>query len=309
MPDININVVAIIPAYNESKRIAETITETLKYVASVIVIDDGSADGTQEIAIASGAKVIRHTFNMGKGAALKTGFKECMRLNPDIVITIDADGQHDPKDIPRLIEPLEKKAADAVIGSRYAGSSSSIPAYRQAGLSIIGLLDKYVAKSIVSDSQSGFRAFSKEALPIVSSFNSTGFGVESEQIRLIEQYGLRVAEVPITIKYQGLENTSKKHPVLHGMEIISLILKIIIEKRPLLTFGGSGFALLIISAIMTINLIKIFNDTRYFSIPLSIVTLGFSLLGFMLVIAAIILYSNNKLNKKLNSLRRDILSH
>lgn len=300
-------VIALIPAYNESRNIAKVISEAANHVTSIVVIDDGSQDDTAKIAESTGVKVIRHIHNMGKGAALKTGFIECLKQNPDFVVTIDADGQHDPAEIPNLLKPLEEGRADVVIGSRFVNNSSAIPTYRRAGLSLITFLDKHVAKTTVRDTQSGFRAYTRRVLPIISAYNSSGFGVESEQIAISEQYGLVVVEVPVTIKYQGLGKTSKKHPLLQGFEIISHILRIVTEKRPLLAFGFSGLILLLGSLATAINLIEIFNTTRYFSIPMSLITLGLALIGIMFIITAIILYSNNRLDRKLNLLRRDIL--
>jgi glycosyltransferase involved in cell wall biosynthesis len=300
-------IVAVIPAYNESRSIANIISETAKYVTSIVVVDDGSRDNTTEVAESCGVKVRRHMHNIGKGAALKTGFIECLKQNPDFVITIDADGQHDPSEIPKLLKPLQEGQADVVIGSRYINSSSTIPTYRKAGLSFITFLDKHLAKTSVKDSQSGFRAYSRKVLPIISAFSSTGFGVESEQLAIMEQYGLTVLEVPIAIKYQGLDNTSKRNPLLQGAEITSKILKIVTEKRPLLSFGIPGLVFLFSSLGTAINLIDTFNATRYFSIPMSLIVLGLALVGIMLIITAIVLYSNNRLDRKLNLLRRDIL--
>jgi glycosyltransferase involved in cell wall biosynthesis len=99
---------AIIPAYNESESIGKIISETSKHVSSVIVVDDGSKDNTAEVAVSMNAKVVRNKYNTGKGAALKRGLIECLKYNPDIVVTLDGDGQHDPAEIPKLLEPVEK---------------------------------------------------------------------------------------------------------------------------------------------------------------------------------------------------------
>ena len=305
---LNPSIIAVIPAYNESVRIADVIKETKKYVNMVIVVDDGSSDHTAAIATSLQSHVIRHTHNMGKGAALKSGLRECLRHNPDFVVTLDADGQHDPADIPGLLEPLQQNHADVTIGSRFIDNASSIPSYRQAGLSFIGFLDKYLTNNRIKDTQSGFRAYAKSALHVVSEFNSTGYGVETEQLSIIDQYGLRVIELPITIKYRGLTNTSKRHPLRHGTEIVSSILKVVVEKRPLMSFGIIGIFFLCCSIVAAIDLIHVFNKERYFSIPLSIITLGLSIIGLMFVIAGIVLYSNNKVRDRINALRRDILA-
>jgi glycosyltransferase involved in cell wall biosynthesis len=126
-------VIACIPAYNEEKTIAKVIIKTQKYVDKVIVCDDGSKDMTSEIAERLGAIVIKHERNMGKGEALRNLFKKAMELNADIVITLDGDGQHDPDEIPSLINTLKEEKADIIIGSRFLLNEKNVPGYRAIG--------------------------------------------------------------------------------------------------------------------------------------------------------------------------------
>jgi glycosyltransferase involved in cell wall biosynthesis len=303
-PDVRIFV--CIPAYNEEKSIAEVVREAQIYATKVIVCDDGSSDQTYQKATEAGATVIRHSENMGKGEALKTAFRECMNYDVDFVVTIDGDRQHDPSDITRLISPLKEGRADVVIGSRFLGSKSDIPSYRQAGLSIIGKLEKYLTRIEITDSQSGFRAYLGSVLPIISDFRSSDFGVESEQIGIIRQHGLRVAEVPVTIKYAGLAHTSKAHPLAQGSQIISSILKVALERRPLLIFGTTGLIFIAISVVFGIQLIQLFNETRYFSLPLSFLSTSLAIVGLLLLVAAIVLHSNNRVRDRISDLRRDL---
>jgi glycosyltransferase involved in cell wall biosynthesis len=291
-------VVAIIPAYNESKNIGKIIAETNKYVSMVIVVDDGSQDNTANIARSMNAYVISHKRNIGKGAALKRGLNECTKSNPDIVITIDADGQHDPADIPKLLEPIENGEADIVIGSRYVKNSvREIPLVRGFGLSLINTMNKSLIKSAIKDSQSGFRAYTKSALTMISTYNSTGYGVETEQLATAELYGFSIIEVPITIRYQGLENRSKKNSILVGMNIVSTIFRIAVERRPLLFFGVAGIILLAIAVITTSEMLLLFNETRYFSIPLALITLGFALMGTLLLLISFILQTLKRIRR------------
>jgi len=203
-------IVACIPAFNEESNIASVLVRTLKIVDKVYVCDDGSTDLTGEISESLGAVVIRHDKNMGKGAAVRDLFKAVTVLNPSVVVTIDADQQHNPEDILRLVEPVLDNRADIVIGSRFIeGSSMDAPFYRRLGLSLINSVSSKSTGSSVSDSQSGFRAFSLKALAVMEDFKSEGFGVETEQLALAHKYGLSVFEVPDTIKYRGLKGTSK----------------------------------------------------------------------------------------------------
>jgi glycosyltransferase involved in cell wall biosynthesis len=283
-------VIAVIPAYNEVRNICKIIEKTKTYVNSIIIVDDGSQDGTGDVARAMHVKVVHNAHRMGKGLALKKGLIESSKYNADIVITMDADGQHDPAEIPLLLKPIEDGQADIVIGSRYLHNLNEVPKFRQIGLSIINSVNKLLTKTIVTDSQSGFRAYKKDILSIISNCDSRGYGIETEQLARAESYGLRITEVPINVKYKGLLNTSKKNSVLHGANIISTILKIAVERRPLLFFGLSGLILMTMAIIITSDILLVFNETRYFSIPLALITLGLAGIGVLLVLASLILY-------------------
>jgi glycosyltransferase involved in cell wall biosynthesis len=292
-------VIVIIPAYNESKYIGKVTAEAYKYATMVIVVDDGSNDNTAELAISMNARVIRNRLNMGKGIALKRGVVECLKFNPDIIVTLDADGQHNPADIPKLIEPIKKGKADIVIGSRYEEHSiSEIPMIRGFGLSFINLINRSLMKSTIKDSQSGFRAYTKGALTMTSNYNSTGYGVETEQLATAELYGFQIVEVPVIIKYQGLENSSKKNSILVAMNIISTIFRIAVERRPLLFFGFAGIILIGAAVITTSQMLLLFNETRYFSIPLALITLGLSLMGTLVLLMSFIFHTLKRVREK-----------
>jgi len=293
-------IVACIPAYNEEKYIAKVILQAKPYVDEIIVCNDGSTDMTEEIAKALGATVINHPENMGKGAAIKALFKEALKHEPDIIVCLDADGQHDPKQIPIIIQPILDGEADFVIGSRYVkGANMDAPAYRRVGLNIINILNRKLLKTSIKDTQSGFRAFNRKALKEMQNLESMGYGVENEQIAIAKIKNLKVKEVPITIKYKGLENTSKKTPITHASEIISLILRLTIEQKPLLYLGLPGTVLILIGILLSAYLLWIFNATRYFSVPIALITIGALFMGTMLFITALILYTITRLMKKM----------
>lgn len=291
-------VIAIIPAYNESHNIRNITAETGKYVTMIIVVDDGSHDNTAELAMSKNVRVLRNRRNMGKGTALKKGIIECLKYNPDIIVTLDADGQHDPADIPKLLEPVKKGEADIVIGSRIEGNSSEIPIVRGLGLSFLNFINRSLIKSAINDSQSGFRAYSKSVLSVILGYNSTGYGVETEQLAIAESYGFHVIEVPVTIRYRGLENTSKKNSFLHGMNIVLTIFSIVVERRPLLFFGIAGIILIGAAVITTSQMLLLFNEARYFSIPLALLTLGFVLLGTLLLLVSFVFHILKKFRER-----------
>ena len=215
------NVVAIIPAYNEEKALADVIGKTLENVDDVIVVDDGSSDKTSEVAIEAGARVIRHSVNLGKGEALKSGFKAVG--DDSIIITIDGDGQHNPSEIPDLVRPIIEDGADLVNGSRYMnGPEENTPAYRRVGQKVLDIATNISAGTKVTDSQSGFRAFSPQSKNVFR-FKDTGFGIESEMLVDAAEAGLKIVEVPITVRYDL--DGSTKDPITHGVGVLFNIAK------------------------------------------------------------------------------------
>ncbi|MGN0104307.1 glycosyltransferase family 2 protein [Methanobrevibacter ruminantium] len=215
------NVVAIIPAYNEEKALADVIGKTLDYVDEVIVVDDGSSDKTSEVAVEAGARVIKHSVNLGKGEALKSGFKAIE--GDSIIITIDGDGQHNPNEIPDLVRPIIEDSADLVNGSRYMnGPEENTPAYRRVGQKVLDIATNISAGTKVTDSQSGFRAFSSKSKNVFR-FKDTGFGIESEMLVDAAEAGLKIVEVPITVSYDL--NGSTKDPITHGVGVLFNITK------------------------------------------------------------------------------------
>lgn len=215
------NVVAIIPAYNEEKALTDVIGKTLDYVDEVIVVDDGSSDKTSEVAVEAGARVIKHSVNLGKGEALKSGFKAIE--GDSIIITIDGDGQHNPNEIPDLVRPIIEDSADLVNGSRYMnGPEENTPAYRRVGQKVLDIATNISAGTKVTDSQSGFRAFSSKSKNVFR-FKDTGFGIESEMLVDAAEAGLKIVEVPITVRYDL--NGSTKDPITHGVGVLFNITK------------------------------------------------------------------------------------
>ena len=216
-----VNIVAIIPAYNEEKALADVIEPTLRYVDKVIIVDDGSVDNTAEVALKAGAELISHDTNLGKGEALKSGFKAVD--DDSLIVAIDGDGQHNPNEIPYLIEPIIEDGADLVNGSRYMnGPEENTPAYRRVGQKVLDIATNISAGIKVTDSQSGFRAFSPKTKNVFR-FNDTGFGIESEMLVDAADAGLKIVEVPITVRYDL--DGSTKDPITHGVGVLLKITK------------------------------------------------------------------------------------
>jgi len=281
--------VACIPAFNVANQISEVIKKSQNYVDQVIVCDDGSSDETYVNAESSGAFVIKHKTNLGKGAALKTLFQKAKELEADIIVTIDGDGQFLPEEITKLIEPIKTKQFDLVIGNRFL-DIHEMPAYRKAGNKILDKFTKLAANLPFEDTQSGFRAYSKNAIEKIS-FSTNGFGVDSEILIDAVNKGLKITEQYVTVLYNTGEKTSTKNPVSHSMGVIASIIELIAINHPLKYLGIPGFVLLIVGIIYSVIVLTIFNDTRYFSIPSTLLALGSLVLGLLLLLMSVVLYS------------------
>jgi glycosyltransferase involved in cell wall biosynthesis len=280
-------VVACIPAYNEELTIAKVVLRARRHVDRVIVCDDGSTDMTAELAEACGAELIRHERNMGYGAAIGSLFRKAREIGADIMVTLDADGQHDPDDIPRLIEPILNGEADIVIGSRFLADEREIPMYRKVGIRIINYVMRMKIGRL-SDTQSGFRAYSKRALEVLKP-TENGMAVSTEILLKAEEFGLSIREVPVKILY-NVEKSSKMNPIIHGLDVILGTIKHMSIKHPLMFYGIPGVISLLVALISGSMLIYLFNMTRYFSIPLALITMGFGLLGTVLLLTAVMLW-------------------
>ncbi|AMQ18849.1 glycosyltransferase family 2 protein [Thermococcus peptonophilus] len=228
----------IIPAYNEELTIGSVVALAKKY-GDVLVVDDGSKDRTSQVAQNAGAIVIRHEVNKGKGAALKTGFDYALSDGYDAVVTIDADGQHNPDEIPLLLKPILDDKADLVIGSRYLnGAKGNIPLYRRLGLWVLNTTTNVSLNGTlkITDSQSGFRAINRKALGELMKISSDGYSMESYMLVHLAEKGVRIKEVPITVRYD-VPNKHKKNPLSHGFGVLAAIVGLIGYRRPLLLFS------------------------------------------------------------------------
>ncbi len=282
-----VQVAVIVPAYNEERFIGSVVLKTLKYADIVLVVDDGSADGTAEIAAAAGAEVITHSQNMGKGAALNTGFCWARTQDIDVVVTIDADGQHFPEDLPAVIQPVLAGQADIVVGSRYLQVGWDVPRHRVLGHHVFNAVTNQLSGVKVTDSQSGFRAFSCRALMAIS-FASEGFAVESEMQFLAREHDLRIAEVPVTIKYL---DKPKRPVVSHGLMVLNGILRLMGQHRPLLYFGVPGVLLQLVGLFGFIQAAGTYSATNALPVPATLIAGLMLILGTLGFFTGLILHS------------------
>ncbi len=282
-------ILVAMPAFNEEKYIAKTIVLAKKYATEVLVVDDGSTDATADIAEALGAIVVQHPTNKGYGSALHTIFDSARELNADILVIIDADGQHNPNDIPKLIEGLDQ-GVDVVIGSRFLDTNGSgIPTYRKAGMKVLDMATLAAGGINVTDTQSGFRAYGKRAIEAIQ-VNNNGMAAGSEILLQIKENNLRVGEVPIVARYD-LGNTSSQGPLAHGLGVLSSIIGIVGYKRPLLSFGLPGGILVIIGLLVGSWAFAEYYATTRFQFTLTMLSAVMLIMGLLLVTTAFILNS------------------
>ena len=225
-------VVACIPAYNVENRIGPVLEKTRDLVDLTLVCDDGSTDLTPKIAELYGAQVIRHEKNRGYGGAIKSLFEAAKLLNAEIIVTLDSDGQHKPEDIVRLVNHMVMNKFDIVIGSRFMESSTKFPLWRKFGISVINKLTSNDSK--ISDTQSGFRAYSRKAIQLLD-LEEGGMGISTEILLKAEKKGLSIGEVPIEVLY--FEDSSTHNPVVHGLSVVYSSLKHMSVERPLVYIG------------------------------------------------------------------------
>jgi glycosyltransferase involved in cell wall biosynthesis len=283
------NITVGIPAYNEEKNIASIIVKLKKIVDTIIVCNDGSNDSTSEIAKNLGVIVIDHSKNLGYGAGIHSIFRKAKEINSDVLVTIDADGQHRIEDIKKVVEPIEKGEADLIIGSRFLDTTQKqIPGYRKIGIKLITKVTNSSLKNKITDSQSGFRAYSKN---VVSKLNVSdiGMGISTEILIKSSAHGFRIAEVPITVLYDG--DTSTHNPVSHGTSVLFSTLKYTSIEHPLKFYGIPSVILLIIGATFSYFAVQYYVEIGRLNTNLTLVSSAVVLIGIVLLITAILLYS------------------
>ncbi|MCD6097175.1 glycosyltransferase family 2 protein [bacterium] len=220
-----LKIFAVVPAYNEEKKIGQVIEGLKKYISDIIVVNDGSLDKTAQIAKEKGVVLVSHCFNLGLGAALRTGFCLALEKGADIILTFDADGQHNPDDLEKVITPILKGQADVVIGTRLKGKGN-MPLSRKI-ISFLASLFTYIFYGKwVSDSQSGLRAFKRQALEKIK-LSSQKMEVSSEIIGQIKKHNLCLKEVPISGIYTSY-SLSKGQKIVSGS--VRIVWDVLISK-------------------------------------------------------------------------------
>ena len=279
--------VAVIPAFNEERFVSSVVIAAKRCARQVIVVDDGSTDHTALFAASSGADVIRIHKNCGKGLALNAGFRRARELGADVVVTLDADAQHDAAEIPALAEPILRGHADIVIGSRFMTAECSVPAWRRVGQHVLTKLTNMASGTSISDSQSGYRAFSPRAIQTLR-FDQPGLAMESEMQFLAERNGLRMLEVPVTVSYL---DGNKRNPVLHGLQVMEAILSLVSRRRPLAFLTLPGVALCVLGLVTGLHVVDVLQTHHMVQFGTAILSALFIIVGIVLGVTGVILNS------------------
>lgn len=277
-----------IPALNEERFIGSLVHEVLLAGFSCLVIDDGSTDHTPDIAAAAGAMVERHGQNRGKAAALNTAFDVARNGGGyEVLVAMDGDWQHDPREIDDLIEPIRAGRADIVSGSRFIeGARGRIPSVRKMGQRIVTRTSNAVSGTLMTDTLSGFRAFSRHAIDGLH-FKSAGFSVEMEMQFMAQAQGLRQLEIPITARY---DDPPKRNIIGYGMVVIDGLLRLTARYRPLLFFGVPSMTLLVAGVLFGALVIDIYDRVRIVAAGYALLTVLLIVLGAIGLFAAILLH-------------------
>jgi glycosyltransferase involved in cell wall biosynthesis len=271
-------VLVAIPAFNEDRFIGSVVHGVLLEGFSCLVIDDGSTDRTVDIATAAGATVHSHEHNQGKAAAVSHAIRVARHERVDMLVMMDGDWQHDPREIHALLEPLRTGEADIVSGSRFlTNGHDAVPAVRGIGLRALTAVTNVASGHRVTDSQTGFRAFSHRAIKDVR-FRSEGFSIETEVLFLAQTHGLRHVEVPISARYQ---DPPKRNVFGQGARVLDGLIHLIAHYRPLLFFGVPSALVLLLGVGLGLLVVELYQQNGQLAA-------GYALLSVMLIIIGVL---------------------
>ena len=288
-------VMAAIPALNEGPTIGSVVLKVRQFADQVIVIDDGSTDDTAEVATLAGAHVIRHARNLGKGMAVRSAWLYARERALECLVLLDGDHQHNPNDIPRLVEPIVSGKADVVIGVRW-GKTSGMPMYRRVGKRALDFATAAaVRRGMVTDSQSGYRVFSRRALLSLEP-SENGLSIESQMLLEAQERNLRITEVNIDARYDLDGSTIS--PGKHGTSVLGRIIVLVSEKRPLFFFGVFGAALVLIASALAVIVLQTYLTAGVLATGYTFIVVLFGIVGILSMFMGITLNALKRISAK-----------
>ena len=278
-----------IPAYNEEENIAKIISQLKDITSSIIVCDDHSTDNTNKIAKSLGVDVVTHSKNMGYGSAIKSIFAKAKEIDSDVLVTMDADGQHRIEDLKKILEPVLSGTVDICIGSRFLEKNvENVPSYRKVGIKVLTKLTNVSLKESITDSQSGFRAYAKKAISEIIPTES-GMAISNEILLKASNLNLRIGEVPIVVLYDG--DTSTHNPVSHGTSVFVSTLKFIAIEHPLQFFVIPGALILLLGLSFVLWALQLFSDSGMLVTNITLIGIACLIFGAILIVNGINLFS------------------
>lgn len=280
-----LKIIVAMPAYNEEKYIGSVVLQAGQYADETIVVDDGSTDHTSEIARLAGATVVRHEENKGYGRAIQSIMARAKQRNADILVILDADSQHSSEEIPVLVKAVSE-GSDVVIGSREM-QRNVIPPYRRMGQRVLSKLTYIASRRKLSDTESGFRAYSRKAIDTLK-LKEKGMAVSSEIVSEATAKGLKLAEVPISVTYT--KDGSTLNPVIHGFDVLNRIMVMISERRPLLFFGLFGSICLVLGIVAGVGVVlAMYSDAGLLATGTALVSVLLVTIGLLTIFTGVIL--------------------
>jgi glycosyltransferase involved in cell wall biosynthesis len=286
-------VLVAIPCFNEELQIGSVVLAARTYAPDVLVVDDGSADGTSRIAELAGATVVRHAQNGGKGKAVQTAFRYARDHGYDALVLMDGDGQHDPAEIPLMLEPVlgrNGSSVDVSLGFRF-GEATEMPTWRRVGKRVLDYATALGAGTTeVVDSQCGYRAYGRRAIEAFADrLQGQGFGTESEQLILAKELGLKHENVAIHCRYDGLDG-STQGPIRHAMGVLGSVLDFVTRKHPLATVSLPGFVLVGAATLLGIYVISVLNRYHQLATGWALTTAILAILGTTAIFAGLMMH-------------------
>jgi glycosyltransferase involved in cell wall biosynthesis len=278
-------VLVVIPAFNEERTIAKVLVGVKPFAGRIIVCDDGSTDTTAAIARAMGVDLIQMERNVGKGESLRRLMKEAARYSPAVVVTIDADDQHDPSEIPKVASLVLQGEADLVIGAR-SMKFPDMPMDRIMGNRVLDAVTSVGSGIQIRDSQSGFRAYSLKAIQSIQ-FRGDRMTIESQTLMDAADLGLRIKEVPISARYRNIP--AKRSRLNHFSEVLDYLLGRTIVDSPILYLGVPGIIAILVGLIAGFFVIQAFVEGHGIAIGTGLISATLILVGTIMTSTSLIL--------------------
>lgn len=287
-----------IPAFNESATIGPVVRAARRYADEVLVVDDGSEDDTDYLAEEAGATVVSHRRNRGYGASLRTIFEQAERVRADHLVVLDADGQHDASDVPKLVETQRETDADIVIGCRFGTETETeMPPMRRLGLGIVNALTNLSlgvvrSESRIRDTQSGFRAYNREAIQTLANDDSIGDHMDASTniLYLAHSNDFDIREVQTTIDYE-VDDQNSLNPIMHGVLLVKNIVRTIERERPITLLGVPGMLCVLSGFGFGYWMVSNYLQSETFPVGLAVMASGLTTVGILTALTGIILHS------------------